>query len=184
MHFDRRASREEQEAEVTSNAWAFRLWLNSHRPGDHQFLGWDGVELCRAANPAWFYRQVAAFARLESGSQFLTRHGGAREALVLLPGDGSRRGFSRDDLLADRGSADLPPMLRRRWPSSVLARGLSETLLRYDIRPDDRVLVARRFCWPGLTALLEGATVVLFGGTPDQSDRAATKERANVILGF
>lgn len=182
MHPDPSAGK--REAEVTSNAWAFLLWLNSVRTRDRQFSEWDAVELCRTVDPAWFYRKVAAFATLDSGPQFLARHGGAREALVLLPADGSRRVFSRDELLADRRSADLPPMLRPRWPPSVLARGLAETLLRHDIRPDDRVLVAQRFCWPGLTALLEGATVILYGGTPEQLARAAADERANVILGF
>ena len=165
----------EQERVVTSNAWAFRLWLNRDRTADGQVTEWEPL---RRASPAWFDEQVAAFARLGPGPQYLARHAGEREALVLLSADGSRRSFSRDDLLADRQSAELPAMLRRRWPRRVLAQGLVETLLRQDIRADDRVVVERRLLWPGLTVLLEGATVILFSGAPEQLATAAATEQA------
>ena len=172
----------DREASVTTNAWAFLLWLNSCRPRDRQLSGWAALRECSAADPVWFHEQVAAFAGLGPGPQFLARHGGGREALVLLAGDGTRRSFSRDDLLADRRSALLPPMLRRRWSRAVLAQGLAETLLRQDVRADDRVMVAESAPWPALTALLEGATVILFGGAPDQLPGAAGTERARVCL--
>ncbi len=182
MSFNRPSYPVDREASVTTNAWAFLLWLNSCRPRDRQLSGWVGLRECSAADPAWFYEQVAAFARLGPGPRFLARHAGGREALVLLAGDGTRRSLSRDELLADRQAAMLPPMLRRRWPRAVLARGLAETLLWHDIRADDRVLVAANVSWPGLTALLEGATVILYGGPPEQLPAAAVTERARAYL--
>ena len=172
------------EQAVATNAWAFLLWLNTTRGMDLQ--GWDGLQRYSAADPAEFCRAVVAFAKLGCAPIRLARHRGVHEALILLHGDGFRRSFSRDDLLACPLSPDLPndlqEILRRSIPAAMLARALAETLLQGDIRADDRILIAGNAAWPTVTALVEGATVLLYGGRREELLTAMAEECVSVVL--
>ena len=169
---------------VATNAWAFLLWLSTTRGMDLQ--GWDGLQRYSAADPAGFCRAVAAFARLGCAPTRLARHRGDHEALVLLHSDGVRQSFSRNDLLACSLPSDLPgdlrKTLRRSIPAAELARALAETLLQQDIRADDRILVAGNAAWPTVTALVEGATVLLYGGRQEGLRTALAEECISVVL--
>ena len=100
--------------------------------------------------------------------------------------DGTRRNLSRDALLAPAECAGLPAAisdaLRRAWPRQMLGRALAETLLWQDVRPDDRVMIAGVPAWPALSALAEGACVVLYAGQQPSLTPAIASERISVAL--
>jgi hypothetical protein len=169
---------------VTTNAWAFLHWLRTAHGID--LADWRALQRFSVERSTEFRAAVAEFARLPEKPLRLARHSGTREALVFRRADGSRLGFSRDELLRvslepSALPAELAAPLARLWPPATLVRPCADLLLHADLRPDDRLLVVGP-AWPWLAALLEGPTVILAAPAPATLLAGAAEERATVLV--
>lgn len=161
---------------LTTNAWAFLHWLRVVH-GIH-LPDWGALQRLSAGDPPAFGTVIRAFAHLPVQPRRLAAAPGAR---VII-----RRGHARieltDGALAGDGPT-LPPDLAapfaRLWPPELLFRPLADALLYADLRPDDRVLVAGS-CWPWLTSVIQGTTLIL--APPADLLAVAAEERATAII--